>query len=202
VGDAVTDIVLGLTSHKVSPESCAPPTRHWLLQHAADENELTSVLGTLGAVQTPLARLTCTTAEGATLLPLAPAATQAPDVVQATLCSGTLMPSDGVPVRWGLTTTFALPHPASNMAVTPTINPPRHDLRAVAVARLMAFPVFSRHVALYRWYSWRLEKSVKTSLNGVTRSRAILKSARGAHGHAQNIEPVGQLLVGDHQWWQ
>jgi hypothetical protein len=150
VGDAVTVIVLGLTSHKVSPESCEPPTRHWLDQQAADEMVVTVVLGRLGAVQTPLARLTCTTADGATVDPLAPAATQAPDVVQATLCSGTSMLSDGAPVRWGPTTTFALPHPASTRAATPTTNAPRHERRAVAVARLMAFPVFSRHVPLYR----------------------------------------------------
>jgi hypothetical protein len=99
VGDAVTDIEPGLTSHSVSPESCTPPTRHWLFQHADDEKELTSVLGTVGAVQMPLGPLTCTTAEGATADPLAPAATQAPDVVHATLCSGTSMLSDGVPVR-------------------------------------------------------------------------------------------------------
>jgi hypothetical protein len=99
VGDVVTVIVRGLTSHKVSPESCVPPTRHALLQQAADEMELTSVLGTLGALQSPLARLTCTTAEGATGDPFAPAATQVPDVVHATLCSATSMLSDGVPVR-------------------------------------------------------------------------------------------------------
>jgi hypothetical protein len=99
VGDVLTDIVPGLTSHKVSPDSCVPPTRHSLDQHAADEMELTSVLGTLGAAQRPLARLTCTTADGATVDPFAPAATQAPDVVHATLCNGTSMLSDGVPVR-------------------------------------------------------------------------------------------------------
>jgi hypothetical protein len=150
VGDAVTAIVLGLTSHKVSPETWEPPTRHWLDQQAADVMDETTVLGMLGAVQTPWARLTCTTADGATGDPLAPAATQAPDVVQATLCRGTSMLSDGVPVRWEPNTTCALPHPASTTAATPTTNAPRHELRTVAVARLMAFPVFSRRVPLYR----------------------------------------------------
>jgi hypothetical protein len=150
--DAVTVIVAGLTSHKASPESCVPPTRHWLAQHADDEIEVTTVLGILGAVQTPLARLTCTTADGATVDPLAPAATQAPDVVQATLCNGTSMLSDGEPVKWGPTTTFALPHPASTRAATTTTNTPRREVRAVAVVRLMTLPVFSRHVPLYRWY--------------------------------------------------
>jgi hypothetical protein len=44
-------------------------------------------------------------------------------------------------------TTAVVPQPANTSAATHATTP-RHDFRALAVARLMAFPVFSRHVPL------------------------------------------------------
>src|ERR1019366_4976735 len=134
-------------SHSASPEGCVPPTRHWRAQHAADEIVVTGVFGTSRAVQTPLACRTSPTNDGAAREPSAPAATHEPEVVQATLCSGTLILSEGVPVTWGLMTA-AVPQPASIRAATHATTAPRHDFRVLAVARLMAFPVFSRHVPL------------------------------------------------------
>jgi hypothetical protein len=124
---------------------------HSLLQQALDVMLWDNVLGTVIALQLPSAWRTSAVEDGATLAPSPPAAMHAPEVVQATLCKGTSILMDGVPLRCGGATTLATdPQPARARAATTTTNAERHGARACSDVRLMTFPVFSRHAPLGR----------------------------------------------------
>lgn len=103
------------------------------------------VSGTVSALQVPCAWRTSTTDDGATLESSPPAAMHEPDVVQATFDSGTLMLDDGVPMMCGVATR-AVPQLANTRAHTPVTTKVRHHLVALAIARLMTFPVLFRRV--------------------------------------------------------
>ena|ERR1019366_747615 len=123
---------------------------HPLLQQALDVMLWDNVLGKAIALQVPSAWRTSAVDDGATLASSPPAAMHAPEVVQATLCKGTSMLMEGVPMRCGTTILATVPQPAKASATANMTSAARHDVRACSDVRLMTFPVFFRHAPLGR----------------------------------------------------
>src|SRR5665213_1176481 len=100
---------------------------HPSLQQALDVMLSDNVLGTSIELQVPSAWRTSALDDGATLASSPPAAMHAPEVVQATLCKGTSILMDGVPMRCGMTTLATDPQPARASAATKMTSAARHD---------------------------------------------------------------------------
>jgi hypothetical protein len=74
-----------------------------------------------------------------------------PAVVHAIFCNATSMLTEGVPLMCGTTITAVVePQAASARAAIVKKTAPIHVFLALAVTRLMTFPVFFRHLPLCR----------------------------------------------------
>ena len=112
-----------------------PPRRQPLPQHEDVASSAEVALGTARVRHPPFARRSSPTVEGPTDVVVAPAATQASDVVQATVRSGTAMLIEGMPEIF--TTPVAVPQPASTTPPRRIVATARQGGEAFVIARFM-----------------------------------------------------------------
>jgi len=78
-----------------------PPMRHSVARHDAEVMSEDDALGTTSEDQVPLDSRYSPTLVGGRFEPVVPSAIHEPDNVQALVCSGTEIPSEGSPVTCG-----------------------------------------------------------------------------------------------------